>query len=228
MKVLNIHAKSEEDVLTVVKKVKFKGKLGLATTIQNVHRLKEIQKVIPNSVICGQVLGCDASLAVRHQNEVDAFLYIGSGKFHPIEIALHTNKKVICANPITNEITEITNEEVELRRKRIKGAYLKFLSAKKVGIIVTTKSGQGILPLALRARSNDQLKDKEVFIFLCNTLNFNELENYPDIECWINTACPRIATEDNDKLSRPMINLEEINKTYPLVPPYVIKDIKKA
>ena len=25
-----------------------------------------------------------------------------------------------------------------------------------------------------------------------NTLNIEELENFPDIDCWINTACPRI------------------------------------
>ncbi len=224
MKVLNIHAKSTEDILTIAKKVKFDGRLGLITTIQNIHMLQEVQKRIPNSVICGQVLGCDASLAVRHQDEVDAFLYLGSGKFHPLEVAMHTNKRVLCANPITNEITEITKEEVELRKRRVKGAYLKFLAAKKVGIIVTTKSGQGVLPLALRAKDKDFMKGKEAFIFICNTLNFNELENFPEIECWINTACPRIATEDNEKLSKPMINLEELQNTYPLVPPYVIKD----
>ncbi len=224
MKVLNIHAKSTEDILTIAKKVKFNGRLGLITTIQNIHMLQEVQKRIPNSVICGQVLGCDASLAVRHQDEVDAFLYLGSGKFHPLEVAMHTNKRVLCANPITNEITEITKEEVELRKRRVKGAYLKFLAAKKVGIIVTTKSGQGVLPLALRAKDKDFMKGKEAFIFICNTLNFNELENFPEIECWINTACPRIATEDNEKLSKPMINLEELQNTYPLVPPYVIKD----
>lgn len=223
MKVVNIHARSKEDIVPIAKKVNFKGKLGLVTTIQYVDQLKEVQKLFPESVICGQVLGCDASQAVRHNDEVDAFLYIGSGKFHPLEVALQTNKKVICANPLTNEITEITKEEIELRKKRIKGAYLKFLSAKKVGIIVTTKSGQGVLPLALRFRDSEIMKDKESFIFLCNTLNFNELENYPDIECWINTACPRIATEDNDKSTKPIINLEVLNKSYPLVKPTIVK-----
>lgn len=223
MKVLTIHAKSNEDILGVAKKVKFKGKLGLATTIQNIHLLKEVQKIIPNSVICGQILGCDASRAIRHKDEVDAYLYIGSGRFHPLEIAMHTGKKVICANPLTNEVYEIKNEEVESRKKKIKGAYLKFLSAKKVGIIVTTKSGQGVLPLALRFQDSEAMKGKESFIFLCNTLNFNELENYPGIECWVNTACPRIATEDNDKLTKPMINLEELSHNYPLVKPHVAK-----
>lgn len=222
MKVINIHAKSKEDVITVVKMVRFEGKLGLVTTIQNVGKLQEIKKILPNSIICGQVLGCDASQAMRHINEVDAFLYIGSGKFHPLEIALQTKKRVICANPLTNEITEITKEEIELREKRIKGAYLKFLSSRKVGIIVTTKSGQGVLPLALRFKNSEIMKDKESFIFLCNTLNPNELENYPDIECWVNTACPRIATEDNDKFSKPVINLEVLNKSYPLVKPHVV------
>lgn len=219
MKVINILAKSNEDILEVAKKVKFKGKLGLTTTIQNVHMLKEVQKIIPNSVICGQILGCDASQAIRHNNEVDAFLYIGSGRFHPLEIALKTDKKVICANPVTGGINEITKEEAELRKKRIKGAYLKFLSAKRIGIIVTTKSGQYAMPLAERFRKSEIMKGKESFLFICNTLNFNELENYPDIECWVNTACPRIATEDNDKLTKPIINLEELNNSYPLIKP---------
>ncbi len=222
MKVLNIHARSNENILEAVKKVKFKGRLGLATTIQHAHLLKDAQKIIPNSVICGQVLGCDVSQALRH-NGVDAFLYIGSGRFHPLEIAMKTSKRVICANPLTNEIAEITKEEVELRKKRVKGAYLKFLSSRKVGIIVTVKSGQYAMPLAEKFRKSELMKNKESFIFLCNTLSFNELENYPDIECWVNTACPRIATEGSDKLARPMVNLEELTNNYPLVKPYVAK-----
>jgi diphthamide biosynthesis enzyme Dph1/Dph2-like protein len=34
-------------------------------------------------------------------------------------------------------------------------------------------------------------------------------ENYPFIECWVNTACPRIGTDDIININQPMINLRD-------------------
>jgi diphthamide synthase subunit DPH2 len=34
--------------------------------------------------------------------------------------------------------------------------------------------------------------DKKFYYFICDTLDFSELENFNFIECWLNTMCPRV------------------------------------
>jgi 2-(3-amino-3-carboxypropyl)histidine synthase len=186
MKKLFIHAKSNLDITKILKKITIKEKIGLVTTIQHLHQLKQAKKTLPNSTIIGSIIGCKLNKALKAK--VDAFLFIGSGKFHPLELALRTNKKVYIANPYNNKISQITKQEIEKRKKQIKGSQIKLLSAKKIGILVSTKYGQYNLKQALTLHK----KYKNSYIFLFNILNEKELENFPQIDCWINTSCPRI------------------------------------
>lgn len=211
MEVVHILAKSSHDITAVVKKVKYSGKLGLCATIQHVHQLKDVQKLLPGSVVCGQILGCDATLAKRFSSQVDAFLFIGSGDFHPLEVALETGKEVVCANPYNGEVSYLLKDEVERRRRRMKAGLAKFLMSKRIGILVSTKSGQGLLRKALQLK--ERVVGKEFYIFLFDTLHFQRLEDFPDIECWVNTACSRIALEDYEKFNKPVVNYTEL---YPL------------
>jgi 2-(3-amino-3-carboxypropyl)histidine synthase len=185
-------------------------KVGLITTIQHKHELKKIKEMIEKSgrkaVIGGQILGCDVSNAKKIEKEVDAFLYIGSGEFHPLGVALETNKEVIKANPLANEISKIKKEDVEAYNKRQKGALLRFLSSKEIGILVSTKPGQENLKKALELKN--KIKDKNCYIFAADTINEAEFENFPFIECWINTACPRFADH-----KKGVVNYELVEKT---------------
>lgn len=201
MKRMFIEAKYKKDIKEVLKKVKIKGKMGLVTTAQHMHQLKEAQEIIKNSIIGGQILGCNFKNAEKIKDKVDAFLFIGSGDFHPLELALRTNKEVYTANPYNNQTGKISKEDVERKRKEIRGKYIRFLNAKKVGILVSTKEGQHKMKEAVEIRK--KLK-KESYIFIFNTLREEELENFPDIDIFINTACPRI------ELKR-VINIQDTN-----------------
>lgn len=202
METVFIHAKSEIDITKVLKKVNVKGKVGLVTTIQHLHMLKEAKKIIPNSVICKQILGCDVSAADKIKDEVDSFVYIGTGKFHPVAIALETGKDVTIANPVNNTVYKVSKKEIEDYKKKVKGRYLKFLNAEKLGILVSTKPGQYQLKKAIELQ---RTLDKPSYLFIANHFNENELENYKDIDIFINTACPRIDFKN-------VINMEEIEE----------------
>jgi len=207
MKVVFLEAKSGLDVTQVLKKVKVEGKAGLVTTVQHSNKLKDAQKIIPNSVIGGTVLGCDVSAAEKIKDKIDFFIYIGTGEFHPLGVALKTGKEVIIANPLTNNVSKISKVDIEDYKKKVKGKFLKFLNAKKIGILVSTKPGQYNLEKALAL----QIKlEKPSYILLANNFKENELENYKDIDVFINTACPRINFDNVINL----MELEEMVKKY--------------
>ena len=163
MKTVYIPAKSEVDIATVLEKVDFKGKLGVVTTVQHLDEVNKIKK--EGWVVAGQVLGCNVKNAL--DLDVDAYLYVGSGKFHAIQVARKTGKRVFLANPFTNSVTELDMKDVEKIEKRIKGAYLKYLHSKKVGVLVSVKKWQNYM----QGKDFD-FGDKEVYYFgyMCDAL----------------------------------------------------------
>src|SRR5439155_142643 len=47
----------------------------------------------------GQLLGCDYHTATVVEGDVDGYLYIGTGDFHPLGVAILIDKPVIIADP---------------------------------------------------------------------------------------------------------------------------------
>lgn len=214
MKTLFIEAKS--DIKFKLKQIdKLPKKIALATTVQFISQLKEIKKELEknnkkvillqgkHSKYKGQILGCDI---INYKLDVDAYLYIGDGLFHPKAILLKTEKPVFAFNPFNKTLTKLDNKDIDKIKKQRKAALIKFHSSDKIGIIVSTKPGQNKLKKALELK----LKNKQTYIFLTNTLDFSQLENFPFIQCWVNTACPRIAYDDYSKFNKPVINIDDL------------------
>jgi len=176
--------------------------IGLVASVQFVSSLaglkKELEKHGRNAFIAkssqkhpGQVLGCDASCTARLAGKVDAFIYLGDGRFHPIAVAMETGRPVFCFNPIADVFKQLDESDVDKYRKKKKGAFVKFLNADTVGIIITTKPGQKA-GLAELAKLKEIYPKKKFYKFMCNNLDINQLENFPFIQAWVNTACPRL------------------------------------
>ncbi|MFC1774881.1 diphthamide synthesis protein [Nanoarchaeota archaeon] len=220
MKKLFIHAKVNKKVV-ILKNVieKLPARVGLVTTIQFLYQLQDIKKQLEKEGkevhIAGQVLGCRADLAERIKDKVDAFLYIGSGQFHPIKVALVTKKQVFQLHPDSSKLVKLDKSVIEKYEKKRKASYAKFLTAKKVGVLVSTKVGQNDNKInkyskQLKMKGAGELlerKDKEYYLFAFNTLNELDLENFPFVECWVNTACSRIADEKVN-----IINIDDIRE----------------
>ena len=189
---------------------KLPKKIGIVTTAQFLDKSKYIIKYLEKNqkeVFIdkdkqknkGQILGCDVSAAIKIQDKVDAFLYIGSGSFHPIGLALRTNKDVFQFNPATNVFSKLDNKEIEQYKKIKKAKYVKFLHSDSIGILVSTKPGQSSYKKAVEIKKKLENKGKKCFIFAFDTLDANEMKNFPFIDFWINTACPRIADDEDKK-----------------------------
>lgn len=217
MKLMFVEAKSSLKIELSKSQIKqLPDKTGIVTTVQHIEQLDNvIEQLKGKKPVIGsgkqkhkaQVTGCDVSAAENIKDNVNAFMYIGTGKFHPLEIALKTNKPVYVFNPESKSLNRIKNDEITRIKQRRKGGLTKFLSSDKIGVLISTKPGQNRLKEALKLRN--MFKHKEFFLFAFNTLNFNELENFPFIECFVNTACPRLY-DDVSKLSKPMVNIGDI------------------
>ncbi len=206
MKTLFIEARKEiqidEKKLSVLDKLP--EKIGLLSSVQYISILDKIKKYLEKNgkkvflekgrlkYAC-QVLGCDISAADKIKNKVNAFLFIGNGKFHAISIAL-LEKPVFTFNPEHYILDRINEGEINELKLKKKSALLKFLSADKIGIIVSTKPGQSNMKEALKIKQELEKKGKKAFIFACDNIDVKELENF-DCDAWLNTACQALHME---------------------------------
>jgi 2-(3-amino-3-carboxypropyl)histidine synthase len=196
-------------------------RVGIFSTLQFSRNLNELKHFLEknNKIVFlgkskklnhkGQVLGCDISSCEMIKDKVDCFLFLGSGKFHPILVALKTNKKTYIANPLTDEISEISFKEIEALKRSKKKNLIKFKNAKYIGILVSTKVGQLNLEEAIKIKKEIEKSGRKAFIFVFDTLIPEELMNFPQIDAWVNTACPRIAIDDLERFEKPIINMED-------------------
>jgi 2-(3-amino-3-carboxypropyl)histidine synthase len=208
---------SKDLVEKIRREIKNYEKIGIFTTVQFIEKLgrlkKEIERLGKKVLIGkgkltkypGQVLGCDLRAIEEIKSKVDCLLYLGSGKFHPLGVKIA--KPIIIADPLTNEVSKISKEEIKRLERRRRIAIAKVREAKKLGMLVSTKPGQYGLRKAIELKQKLEKKGKEVFIFIFDTLAPNELLNFPGIEVWINTACPRLSEEEFGGL---IINLGDL------------------
>ena len=199
---------------------KLPKKLGLVTTTQFLGKVEEIKGYLEENgkkIFIdegkqrnqGQLLGCDVGAATKIQDKIDAFLYVGSGEFHPLGVALNTEKEVFTFNPVSGIFSKLDEKEIEKYKKSKKARYVKFLHADNIGIMVTIKPGQYSYNRAKEIKKKLEEKGKKCFVFVFDTLDANEMQNFPFIDFWVNTACPRIA-DDKDK--RNVIDMSELNQ----------------
>lgn len=192
--------------------------IGLVTTVQFLDFVDEIEhylEIQKKNVFMdkmkqkyeGQLLGCDIGSADKIKDNVDAFLYIGTGIFHPLGIALNIDKEVFCYDPISAVLSKIDRRMVERYNTKRRAAYMKFLESREIGILVSLKPGQNNFNKAVELKK--QLKDKNCYIFAFDTLDFNQIENFPFIQCWVNTACNRIL-DDYEKFPKPLLDLSDV------------------
>ena len=221
MKLMFVEARYNKPISIEKHVLKLPPRVGLITAVQFIGQIKEVKSQLEkygkkvffgkgrHTPYQGQVLGCDINAAVSVEKKIDAFLYIGSGLFHPIAISLKTKKDVFTFNPLTEKFDKVDIKKAERINKRRKGALIKFLSSKEIGVIVTTKPGQEQLNKAFELKK--RFRDKNFYFLIFDTIDFNQLENFPFIECFVNTACPRIALDDSIKIKKAIINLEDIS-----------------
>jgi len=222
--VVYISAKSNHDISSVVGNSipLLQGKnIGVATTVQHLHRLGEAREMIeakgfnvlipergPWAHETGQVLGCDYFGLKKIQSRVDSFLVIGS-YFHGLGAALSVEKPTILADPYDGTVKILDQDRDRIVRQRY-AMVEKARSATSFGIIVSTKPGQSNPQIALTILKEIENAGKKAVILYADEVVPQKLLDFTDIEVFVDTACPRLALDDPERFSRPIITRDEI------------------
>lgn len=194
------------------------SRIGLVTTTQHLHLLAETKDFLEDngkevilgsspSTRKGQVLGCNFS-SIKDL-DVEIFLFIGSGNFHPLGIKLFTKTPVLALDPYNSEIRSM--DEFADRILRIRFARItKARSAEKWGILVSSKEGQYRMMLAKEIKKTLEEAKMEAFIILVDNVSPEVLLPYMELDAFVVSACPRIAIDDSQMYKKPLLTPQEL------------------
>ncbi|KON31048.1 hypothetical protein AC477_04480 [miscellaneous Crenarchaeota group-1 archaeon SG8-32-1] len=195
-------------------------KIGLVTTVQHVHKLKEAKNLLESAgktvflgdsghfKYPGQILGCDYSNAQLVIEKVEAYVFVGGGRFHAIGLALATGKPAIIADPYEKVAYPIGDQVRRVLMQR----WANISEAKKVknfGVLVSLKPGQMKLKEAIGIKEKLEKIELKVSLLALREVTPSALMQFPLIDAFVNTACPRLSLDDSRNFDKPLLSVNE-------------------
>jgi len=153
-----------------------------------------------------QALGCNYTGAEAVAAEVDAFLFLGTGRFHPIGLAFAVDKPVFALDPLRGELEPPIDRGSLIRKRQLVVAGVR--DARRWGILVSTFAGQNRNPTALALQERARARGWDAEILLFDRLDGRDLEGRA-FDAYVNTACPRIALDDGANYPKPILTPPE-------------------
>ena len=151
----------------------------------------------------GQVLGCNCSSAESVADDVDEFLFIGEGDFHPLAAAFGIGKKIRVLNPITGELRDVDDVRDRILRKRF-AMIQSAVDAQSFLVIVCSKVGQRRDRAASEICEKIRAQGKRAYLAYMNELSPQSLMSYR-VDAIVSTACPRLAMDDYSRYDKPVL-----------------------
>jgi 2-(3-amino-3-carboxypropyl)histidine synthase len=210
--------KSVKKALSLMENYK---KVGLVTTVQHVHMLEGAKEILlkANKAVAigdsgqlpyaGQVTGCNYANAKAVAKEVEAFLFLGGGRFHAIGVELAARKPTIIADPYQKTAFTIEKETKKIINQRW-AAIQEAKESKNFGILIGLKTGQKQMEKALNLKEKLTNAGKNAFLLALREITPEALLQFPALEAYINTACPRVGLDETSKFHRPVLTPEEL------------------
>lgn len=195
-------------------------RIGLATSVQHLQTLDLARElltragktvIVGNSgqiAYAGQVSGCNYSNVKSILGEIDAFLFIGGGMFHALGIALNTAKPTVIADPYDSRAYLVDEQADKILKQRFVSIQ-EARSAKTFGVVIGLKPGQSHLDKALKIKVLAEKKGKVAYLLAGREITPEVILEFPSIDAYVNTACPRISLEASSKFSKPVLTVNE-------------------
>jgi len=219
-----VEARSDNPVKEVVEAAlpllqKF-SKVGLVTTIQHLNRLAEARNALAVSgkkvligdvgglMHPGQVIGCDCNNAKVVSDGVEAFLVVAGGRFHALGVALATMKPTIVADPFEGRAYSLEEDVHSIMKKRW-ALIEEATRAGKIGVLIGLREGQRRLNLALQMKEKFEKAGKQAILLAVQEISPVILDQFCEVEAFVNTACPRVSLDDAARFEKPVLSLTE-------------------
>lgn len=196
------------------------AKIGITTSVQHLQTLNQARELLVRSgktvvigdtgqmMAPGQVSGCNYSNVKSIANNVEAFLFVGGGLFHALGIALSTSKPTIIADPYDNRAYSISAEAHKILNQRF-ASIQEAKNAKELGVFVGLKPGQKHLDNALRMKELAEKNGKTAYLLAAMEITPEALLEFPSIDAYVNTACPRISIDATGRFQKPILTVNE-------------------
>lgn len=222
--VLYIEARSdvkldEDEIKAVLRPLP--GRVGILATIQYIDLIPDIGRILESIgrttvvgtgdrriMYPGQVLGCNCTAAESVSDEVDCFIYIGEGDFHPLAAAFGAGKPVYVLNPMTCELRDMSDARDRMIRRRF-GIIQTASHAERFLVIICSKIGQCRRNTAKEAEDMIRATGRVCVTAVMEEITPDSLASYC-VDAYVCTACPRIATDDSARYSKPMLTVPEL------------------
>ena len=195
-------------------------RIGLVTTVQHVQTLDSVREFLTRAgksvaigdtghlSYAGQVIGCNYGNAKSIAKDVEAFLFIGGGQFHALGVALATSKPTVVADPFDNRAFLVDEEAGKIFKQRW-ASIEEAKKAKNFAVLVGLKPGQKRFDEALRLKQKLEDNGKAAFLFAVREVTPDVLLEFPNVDAYVNTACPRISIDDGSRFQKPVLTANE-------------------
>lgn len=151
----------------------------------------------------GEILGCTAPTL---PDDVEAVIYLGDGRFHLESVMIaNPNVEAYRYDPYERKLTLETYDHDEMRGLR-QSAIKKARQAQTWGLILGTLGRQGS-PKVLEWLQRKLKEQKKLHVVVLLSEIFPaKLDMFPQVDCWVQTSCPRLSIDWGYAFSKPLLS----------------------
>uniref|UniRef100_A0ACB8EDK4 Diphthamide biosynthesis protein 1 n=1 Tax=Sphaerodactylus townsendi TaxID=933632 RepID=A0ACB8EDK4_9SAUR len=150
----------------------------------------------------GEILGCTSP---RLAKGTDAIVYLGDGRFH-LESIMIANPGIPAFryDPYSKVFSQECYNHERMQDLR-KEAVRKASRASKWGLILGTLGRQGSPAILQHLESSLQALKLPFIRLLLSEIFPSKLQLFPDVEAWVQVACPRLSIDWGEAFDKPLL-----------------------
>ena len=190
--------------------------LGTIQFAAAIHRVRsELTGTFPRLLVPqskplspGEVLGCTSP---RLPKDIPHYVFVSDGRFHLESALIHNpTKAAFRYNPYDKTMTAESYDHEAMRTVR-KAAIDAAVGADTVGLILGTLGRQGNPAILRRLKTRLRAAGKRVVTVLMSEIFPQKLALFPQVQAWVQVACPRLSVDWGEAFTVPLLNPYEAN-----------------
>ena len=154
--------------------------------------------------VIGEVIGCTSPILEKKKDNCYV-IFICDGRFHMESVMIQNPYfKFFQYNPFTKYLT-IEEYDIELMKKIRFEQIEKLKESKFIGVIFGTLGRQGSKGILDRINKLLDENNKDYVNICLNEITEEKISKFPQCDCFIQIACPRLSIDWPDQFSKPML-----------------------